>query len=60
MRDTDVPVKTAAGQQEIGLKQRKLQPRARSLLIMVHGAETVAQLAKACIRSATCAPSSMS
>jgi hypothetical protein len=45
MRDTDVPVKTAAGQQEIGLKQRKLQPRARSLLIMVHGAETVAQLA---------------
>ncbi len=46
MRDTDVPVKTAAGQQEIGLKQRKLQPRARSLLIMVHGAETVAQLAK--------------
>jgi hypothetical protein len=45
MRDTDVPVKTAAGQQEIGLKQRKLQPRARSLLIMVHGAETVEQLA---------------
>ena len=46
MRDTDVPVKTAAGQQEIGLKQRKLQPKARSLLIMVHGAETVAQLAR--------------
>ena len=45
MRDTDVPVKTAAGQQEIGLKQRKLQPRARSLLIMVHGVETVEQLA---------------
>ena len=46
MRDTDVPVKTAAGQQEIGAKQRKLQPKVRSLLIMVHGAETVAQLAK--------------
>jgi hypothetical protein len=45
MRDTDVPVKTAAGQQEIGHKQRKLQPRARSLLIMVHGVETVGQLA---------------
>jgi hypothetical protein len=46
MRDTDVPVKTTAGQQEIGLKQRKLQPKARSLLIMVHGAETVEQLAR--------------
>jgi hypothetical protein len=46
MRDTDVPVKTAAGQQEIGTKQRKLQPKVRSLLIMVHGAETVAQLAQ--------------
>jgi hypothetical protein len=46
MRDTDVPVKTAAGQQEIGLKQRKLQPKARSLLIMVRGAETVGQLAQ--------------
>ncbi len=46
MRDNDVPVKTVAGQQEIGLKQRKLQPKARSLLIMVHGAETVAQLAR--------------
>ena len=45
MRDTDVPVKTVAGQQEIGHKQRKLQPRARSLLIMVHGVETVGQLA---------------
>lgn len=45
MRDTDVPVKTFAGQQEIGHKQRKLQPRARSLLIMVHGVETVGQLA---------------
>ena len=46
MRDTDVPVKTAAGQQEIGAKQRKLQPKVRSLLIMIHGAETVAQLAQ--------------
>jgi hypothetical protein len=46
MRDTDVPVKTEAGQQEIGLKQRKLQPRARSVLIMVHGAQTVAQLVR--------------
>ncbi len=45
MRDSDVPVKTIAGLQEIGHKQRKLQPRARSLLIMVHGVETVGQLA---------------
>jgi hypothetical protein len=44
MRDTDIPVKTFAGQREIGQKQRKLQPRARSLLIMVHGVETVGQL----------------
>jgi hypothetical protein len=46
MRDTDIPVKTAAGQQEIGLKQRKLSPRARSLLIMIHGAETVVELTR--------------
>ena len=39
MRDTDVPMKTPAGQQEIGAKQRKLQPKVRSLLIMVHGAD---------------------
>ena len=44
MRDTDIPVKTAAGRQEVSLKQRKLTPRARSLLIMIHGAETVAEL----------------
>jgi hypothetical protein len=46
MRDSDIPVKTAAGQQEIGLKQHKLTPRARSLLIMIHGAETVAELSR--------------
>ncbi|MDR3387898.1 MAG: hypothetical protein P4L92_12675 [Rudaea sp.] len=46
MRDNDIPVKTAAGQQEIGLKQRKLTPRARSLLIMIHGAETVTELTR--------------
>jgi hypothetical protein len=46
MRDNDIPVKTAAGQQEIGLKQHKLTPRARSLLIMIHGAETVAELSR--------------
>lgn len=46
MRDNDIPVKTAAGQQEISHKQRKLTPRARSLLIMIHGAETVAELSR--------------
>ncbi len=46
MRDSDIPVKTAAGQQEISLKQHKLTPRARSLLIMIHGAETVAELSR--------------
>jgi hypothetical protein len=46
MRDNDILVKTAAGQQEISLKQRKLTPRARSLLIMIHGAETVAELSR--------------
>jgi hypothetical protein len=46
MRDVDIPAKTAAGQQEIGLKQRKLTSRARSLLIMIHGAETVAELSR--------------
>lgn len=45
MRDTDVPFKTAAGHEEIGVKRHKLAPRARSLLIMLHGAESVAQLA---------------
>jgi len=44
MRDSDIPVKTVAGQKEIGHKQLKLPPRARSLLIMIHGADNVAQL----------------
>ncbi len=46
MRDSDIPVKTAAGQQEINFKHHKLTPRARSMLIMIHGAETVAELSR--------------
>jgi hypothetical protein len=41
---SDVPLKTAAGQREIGQRALKLTPRARSLLIMIHGTDTVADL----------------
>jgi hypothetical protein len=46
MQASDVPVKTAAGQREIGQRALKLTPRARSLLIMIHGTETVAELSR--------------
>ncbi len=44
MRDSDVPVKTAAGQREIAQRQLKLQSKTRSLLIAVHGEHSVGQL----------------
>ena len=44
MKPTDVPVKTSAGARELSQRQHKLSPRARSLLIVIHGTETVAEL----------------
>jgi hypothetical protein len=44
MKPTDVPVKTSAGTRELSQRQHKLSPRARSLLIVIHGTETVAEL----------------
>jgi hypothetical protein len=46
MQASDVPVKTATGQREIGQRALKLTPRARSLLIMIHGTDTVADLSR--------------
>jgi hypothetical protein len=46
MQVSDIPVKTAAGQREIGQRAIKLSPRARSLLIMIHGTDTVADLSR--------------
>jgi hypothetical protein len=44
MKPSDIPVKTAAGNQELSQRKHKLTPRARSLLIVIHGTETVAEL----------------
>jgi hypothetical protein len=46
MHANDIPIKTAAGQREVGQRGHKLSPRARSLLIMVHGTQTVAELSR--------------
>jgi len=46
MKPTDVPFKTAAGNQELAQRKLKLTPRMRSLLIVIHGTETVADLAR--------------
>jgi hypothetical protein len=46
MQASNVPVKTATGQREIGQRALKLTPRVRSLLIMVHGTDTVADLTR--------------
>ncbi len=46
MQANDIPGKTVAGQREIGLRAHKLSPRARSLLIMIHGTQTVAELSR--------------
>lgn len=44
MNPTDVPVKTDAGNRELAQRAHKLSSRVRSLLIVIHGTETVAQL----------------
>jgi hypothetical protein len=46
MKPTDVPVKTETGNQELAHRKHKLSPRARSLLIVIHGTETVAELTR--------------
>jgi hypothetical protein len=46
MKPSDIPVKTAAGNQELAQRKHKLTPRSRSLLIVIHGTETVAELAQ--------------
>ena len=44
LNDNDIYAKTAAGQDELRTRARKLPPRLRTLLIMVDGAAGVAQL----------------
>lgn len=44
MRDRDVPVKTAAGRRELGERRHALNPRQRSLLIAIHGEQTLLDL----------------
>lgn len=44
MKPNDVPVKTEAGNRELAQRKHKLSSRVRSLLIVIHGTDTVAQL----------------
>jgi hypothetical protein len=44
MNPNDVPVKTDAGNRELAQRAHKLSSRVRSLLIVIHGTDTVAQL----------------
>jgi hypothetical protein len=46
MKPTDVPIKTDSGNRELAQRAHKLTPRARSLLIVIHGTETVAELSR--------------
>lgn len=46
MKPSDVPVKTETGNQELAHRKHKLSPRSRSLLIVIHGTETVAELTR--------------
>jgi hypothetical protein len=46
MNPNDVPVKTDSGNREMAQRAHKLSSRVRSLLIVIHGTETVAELAK--------------
>jgi len=46
MNPSDVPVKTDAGNRELSQRAHKLSSRVRSLLIVIHGTDTVAQLTK--------------
>ena len=44
MNPSDVPVKTDAGNRELAHRSHKLSSRVRSLLIVIHGTDTVAEL----------------
>ena len=44
MNPSDVPVKTEAGNRELAQRTHKLSSRVRSLLIVIHGTDTVAEL----------------
>jgi hypothetical protein len=46
MNSNDVPVKTDSGNREMAQRAHKLSSRVRSLLIVIHGTETVAELTK--------------
>jgi hypothetical protein len=46
MKSNDIPVKTDAGNRELSLRAHKLSPRVRSLLIVIHGTDTVAELSQ--------------
>lgn len=46
MKPSDVPVKTDAGNRELSQRAHKLSPRVRSLLIVIHGTDTVAELSR--------------
>jgi hypothetical protein len=46
MNPSDVPVKTDAGNRELAQRAHKLSSRVRSLLIVIHGTETVAELTR--------------
>jgi hypothetical protein len=46
MKPSDVPVKTDAGNRELSQRAHKLSPRVRSLLIVIHGTDTVAELGR--------------
>lgn len=46
MKPTDIPVKTESGHRELAQRKHKLTPRVRSLLIVIHGTEPVADLAR--------------
>ena len=45
MNPSDVPIKTEAGNRELSQRTHKLSSRVRSLLIVIHGTDTVAELA---------------
>jgi len=44
MQSNGIPVKTEAGQREIGAREHKLPPRTRSLLIAINGSQPVAEI----------------
>lgn len=44
MREHEIPVKTEAGQREVGERRRSLPPHARTVLIAINGTQTLAEL----------------